>query len=133
MNEEAWPRRIRLDTGEGCAVELERATNGLALLDHAMTLAVDARDDADERWEAFEAQASSQVGEKGITATELRGRIITWTAERGDARAARSAQRKAHSELEKIARYYRSLEQRATNAQAALKRHLGNARYGGTV
>ena len=129
----AWPEPILLDSPEGCEKELMRSTNGLALLDHVLTLAVDARDDADERWEEWEAKASTECATKGITATELRGRIINWTAERPEAKAARSAQRKAHSELEKVSRYYRSLEQRATNAQAALKRHLGNSRYGGTV
>jgi hypothetical protein len=128
-----WPRPILLDSPEECEKELMRSTNGLASLDHIFTLAVDARDEADEAWEAFEAKASAEVAQKGITATELRGRITTWTSERPDAMAARRAQRLAHSELEKIARYYRSAEQRATNAQAALKRHLGNARYGGTT
>lgn len=129
----SWPETILLDSPEECEKELMRSTNGLALLDHAFTLAVDARDAADELWEEYEAKASAEVAVKGMTATELRGRIVAWVAERPDAVAARRQHRKAHSELEKVARYYRSAEQRATNAQAALKRHLGNARYGGTV
>ena len=129
-----WPEVIRLDSPEFCEQELMRSTNGLALLDHAYTLAVDARDEADEAWEIFEAKAMTEINpQKGITATQLRGMLTTWVSERPDAMAARHAQRKAHSELDKIARYYRSAEQRATNAQAALKRHLGNARYGGTT
>lgn len=128
-----WPETIRLDSPEECEKELMRSTNGLALLDHAFYLAVDAKDEADEQWEEWEAKASSEVAEKGITATELRGRIVTWVSKHPEAIAARKAHREAHSQLKKIERWYKTAEQRATNAQAALKRHLGNARYGGTV
>ena len=131
MNE--WTATIRLDSPEECEAELQRVTNALALADHTFYLATAARDEADDTWEEFEARAAGEVHEKGITATVLRGRVTTWCVQHPDAMAAKKAARDAHTELERILRFYRSLEQRATNAQAALKRHLGNARYGGTV
>lgn len=131
MSEQPWPKTILLDTPEGCEQELMRCTNGMAWLDHAYTLAVDARDGADEVWEDWESKAAVDCAVKGMTATELRAKITCWVSQRPEAGAARQAQRRAHTDLEKIARFYRTAEQRATNAQAALKKHLGGARYGG--
>ena len=128
-----WPQVILLDSPEECERELMRVTNGLAHLDHVYTLAVDAKDEAEQTWEEYEAVAAAAVHEKGLTATVLQGRITSWCAEHPDAMAAKKAARSTASDLKKVDRYFRSLEQRATNAQAAMKRHLGNAKYGGTV
>lgn len=122
---------IDLSTPQGCEEELERCTNGMAYLDHAYYLAVDARDDADSDWEEWEAKATQAVAEKGITATELRGRITRWCLKEPEAMEARKKQRQAKAQLDKLERWFRTAEQRSTNAQAALKKHMGGARYGG--
>lgn len=124
-------RPILLDSPEACEKELTRCTNGLAYLDHAHTLAIDAKEEAEVEWEVWEATAAAECGEKGITATELKGRIVRWREGHEEAAAAYSAYRQAKAQLDKIARWYRTAEQRSTNAQAALKKHLGGARYGG--
>ena len=123
---------IQLSTPDGCERELTRCTNGMAFLDHAFYLAVAARDEAEQSWEEWEAKATADIAPpKGITATELRGRITSWCAEHPEALAAKGAFRKATSNLKKLERYYRSAEQRSSNAQSALKRHLGGAALGG--
>ena len=117
--------RIHLDTLVGCEQELERCTNGLAMFDHAFHLAVDKRDRAEDVWLDHEGIAAAEVATKGMTATELKGRIRAWVTEHPEAKKAREEYQAAERYLTKLDRYYRSLEKRASNAQTAQKRHLG--------
>lgn len=126
-------RPIQLNTLEGCERELTRCSNGLAWLDHAYHRAVDSCDHWDDIVDQWESQAAEGVHKRsGITATELKGLITMWFLSNEDARQAREAQREAHKTMKKLERFYRSLEKRASNAQSAQKKHLGEGRYGGT-
>jgi len=118
--------RIRLDTPEACRVELERCSSGLAWLDHAYSLARDAVDDAEQTYNAFEADAAvaarKQLG-KGATATEVKGAITSWVLSNEHADSASIDLYKARAMLDKLERYFRSLEKRLGAAQSAAKQH----------
>lgn len=125
---------IRLETLGDCQKEQERAVNGLAYLDHAFTEAVDLFDLAESEWENYEATAAAMCGEKGLTATELKGRITVWVTKNTEAAEAKARYRETKSHLRKIERYFRSLEHRASIAQSAQKRLLESpGNYGGSV
>lgn len=126
-------RRIHLDTPAACQVELERVTNGLALLDHLYTQAREALDEAQVIWAEFEAAAAKEVRgtDEKLTATEIRGRITQWVAAHPEAAEARDSLAKIKADLDKISRWFKSAEQRSTNAAAAMKAHMGSGKYGG--
>lgn len=127
-------RRIQLDTPDACERELERTTNGLAMLDHLYTQARESLDSANAVWNEWEAEAAKAVREgtdEKLTATEVKGRITLWVKANPTALEARQELDKIKADLDKIGRWFKTAEQRSTNAAAAMKKHLGGAVHGG--
>ena len=125
-------RKIRLDTPKACEVELERCSNGLALLDHSYTQAREAILEAEHTVSEWTVLALRDIERpKGITARELDSRIAGWFAENPEAAEAKARLDQLQNTLSQIERYYRSLEKRGMFASAAYKGHGEVERLGG--
>lgn len=127
--------RIRLDTADACERELERCTNGMALLDHLYTQAREAIDEAEvaqAEWDAIAVKAVAPP--KGMTVREIDSRVEGWYAENPEANEARKRLREIKADLDKIDRWFKTAEKRSTNASAAMKKHVQSpGRYGGSA
>lgn len=127
------PSRILLDSVGHCRLELERCSTGLTFMDHTFTLARDHVDEAQAEYDGWEAEAAADARPStgSITATEIKGRITVWIANNPDALASKRRLDAAKATLDKLARYYRTLEHRAGAAQSALKSHLSESSLSG--
>ena len=127
-----WPQRIRLDTPAACQVELERCSNGLALLDHTYTQTREEILEFEHIVSEWTVMALRDIDRpKGITARELDSRIAEWFAGNPEAQQAKDRLERLQNTLHELERYYRSLEKRGSFAQAAYKGHQETERLGG--
>lgn len=125
-------RSIRLDTPAACQVELERCSNGLAILDHTYTETREAILEAEKLVSEWTVMALREIERpKGITARELDARIAGWFADNPEAGEAQNHLDRLQTSLSELERYYRSLEKRGMFASAAAKGHQEAERLGG--
>lgn len=122
---------IELDSPTACQQELERCSNGLAILTQEEVRVSQALSEVEDQYERVEAIAARAIRDNSntkLTATEVKAKITEYVTEDPVLSQIRESLFTLNAERESLARRMRTLEKRGGFAQSALNKHSDEAR-----